>query len=72
MSEALGDLAHRHVGSSYSAREGGGVAPKADWEGAATGYGAVFGSLIFDVPDAPPLAACNGSVRRFPRTAHTV
>jgi len=59
MSEALGEFAHRHVGSSYSTREGGGLVSKADWEGAATGYGAVFGSLIFDVPDG----ATGGSVQ---------
>ena len=59
MSEPLGEFAHRHTGSSYSEREGGGVVSKANWEGVATGYGAVFGSLIFDVADG----ASGGSVQ---------
>ena len=58
MSEPLGDFAHRHMGTSYSAREGG-VVSESDWEGVATGYGAIFGSLIVDVPDG----ATGGSVQ---------
>ena len=59
MSEPLGEFAHRHVASTYAAREGGGVISTAHWEGLATGYGAVFGSLIFDVPDG----ATSGSIQ---------
>lgn len=59
MSEPMGEFAHRHMGTSYSAREGGGLVSHSDWEGVATGYGAVFGSLIFDVADG----ATGGSVQ---------
>ena len=58
MSEAVGEFAHRHVATSYSTREGG-VVSHTDWEGVATGYGTVFGSLIFDVADG----ATGGSVQ---------
>ena len=58
MSEALGEFANRHVGSSYATREGG-VVVNSSWEGTATGYGTVFGSLIFDVEDG----AKSGSVQ---------
>jgi hypothetical protein len=51
MSKPLGEFAHRHVGNSYSPRKGGGLVAETHWEGVATGYGTVFGSLIFDVPD---------------------
>ena len=51
MSESLGEFAHRHIGNSYTAREGGGLVVNSSWEGTATGYGTVFGSLIFDVED---------------------
>ena len=51
MSEPLGEFAHRHTGNSYTPREGGGLVVNSSWEGAATGYGTVFGSLIFDVED---------------------
>ena len=36
MSEPAGEFAHRHVATSYSAREGGGVVSHTDWEGVAT------------------------------------
>ena len=58
MSEAVGEFAHRHVATSYSTREGG-VVSHTDWEGVATGYGTVFGSLSFDVADG----ATGGSVQ---------
>jgi len=51
MSNSLGEFAHRHVGSSYSAREGGGLVSTTNWEGIATGYGTVFGTLIFQLPE---------------------
>lgn len=51
MSEALGEFAHRHLGNSYTAREGGGLVVNSSWEGTATGYGTVFGTLIFQVED---------------------
>jgi hypothetical protein len=59
MPKPLGEFAHRHTGSSYTARKGGGLVSETHWEGVATGYGAVFGSLIFDVPDG----ATSGSVQ---------
>jgi hypothetical protein len=51
MAKPLGEFAFRHTGSSYSPRPGGGVVSETHWEGGATGYGAVFGTLLFDVPD---------------------
>ncbi len=49
-----------------SAREGGGVVSQAHWEGVATGYGAVFGSLIFDVPDGATGSSVQWVGQAFP------
>lgn len=52
MAEALGEFSHRHVGNSFSLlAAGGGLSANSTWEGTATGFGTVFGSLIFEVAD---------------------
>ena len=51
MAEALGEFSHRHVGNSFSPLADGGLSVNSTWEGTATGFGNVFGSLIFEVAD---------------------
>ena len=60
------EFALRHVGNSYSARKGGGVVSETHWEGVATGYGAIFGSLICDVPDGATSGSAQWIGQGFP------
>ncbi len=52
MSESAGEFAHRHTGSSFSTDASGTVIATSNWEGEATGFGAVFGSLHVPLGDS--------------------
>lgn len=66
MADPVGEFAHRHIGNSYTARDGGGLVCTSNWEGVATGFGTVFGSLIFDVADGAAGGSCRWIGQSFP------
>lgn len=45
MAESLGEFSHKHTGTSFTKNSDGLVVASSHWEGAATGFGAVFGTL---------------------------
>ncbi len=50
MADPVGEFALRHTGSSYAKTPDGGLENNSNWEGTATGYGAVFGTLSVSRP----------------------
>ena len=51
MSEPTGEFAHRHTGSAYSKAADGTIVANSNWEGTATGFGAIFGTLSVPLPE---------------------
>ena len=50
MADPIGEFALRHTGSSYAKTADGGLENNSHWEGTATGFGAVFGTLSVSRP----------------------
>ena len=51
MSDPVGEFAHRHTGNSYSRNADGTIVASSNWEGTASGFGAVFGTLSVPLPE---------------------
>jgi len=51
MSSPVGEFAHRHSGSSYATAADGSIIATSNWEGTATGFGAVFGTLSVPITE---------------------
>ncbi len=67
MSDPAGEFSLKLGGITYARLEGGGVECTTNWEGDATGYGAVFGSLIFPLADGgAPGGTCTWVGQAFP------
>ena len=50
MSEQIGEFSLKHTGSTYAKAADGDLAQYANFEGTATGFGTVFGTLVFKNP----------------------
>ena len=50
MANPVGEFSLKHTGSIYRKTEDGGIATYVSWEGTATGYGQVFGTLQISSP----------------------
>ena len=45
MSDSIGEFSHKHTGSGYTKTAEGVIVGYSNWEGTATGFGTVFGTL---------------------------
>ena len=50
MSETGGEFSLKHTGTTYAKNSDGEIASYVSWEGTATGFGVVFGTLCFTNP----------------------
>ena len=50
MSDPIGEFSLKHTGTTYTKTADGNLASYANFNGNATGYGQVFGTLIIDTP----------------------
>ena len=75
MSDPVGEFSLKHTGSAYGKTEDGSIAAYANWEGTATGYGAVFGTLNVTTPLAEAGAtsgSCTWAGQGFPEDGTTL
>ena len=50
MADPVGEFSLKHTGSAYAKTENGELASYANWQGTATGYGTIFGTLSLSQP----------------------
>ena len=50
MADPIGEFSLKHTGSAYAKTENGELANTSNWQGTATGYGTVFGTLSLSQP----------------------
>ena len=60
MAEQIGEFSLKHAGNTYAKAEDGEIARFINFDGTATGFGAVFGTLCIKTPFSE-LAATSGS-----------
>ena len=61
MANPVGEFSLKHTGSIYRKTEDGGIATYVSWEGTATGFGQLFGTLQISSPLAEA-GATSGSI----------
>ena len=61
MADPIGEFSLKHTGSAYAKTENGELTNTSNWQGTATGYGSVFGTLSLSQPLAEA-GATSGSI----------
>ena len=72
---ASGEFSLKHTGSSFSKTADGGLSVSSHWQGEATGFGPVFGTLTAATPLADAGAtsgSCSWAAQAFPEDGSTV
>ena len=67
MADSIGEFELKHTGSSYLKNADGVVVTYVNYEGTATGYGTVHGTMSFPLPEAGATSGtCSWTAQGFP------
>jgi hypothetical protein len=67
LADAIGEFALKHVGSALTKNDDGVVVTYVNYEGTATGFGTVFGTLAFPLPEGGARSGtCSWAGQGFP------
>jgi len=67
MSESIGEFSLNHTGNVYAKNDDGLVTTYASYDGTATGFGSVMGTLAFPLPDSGANSgSCSWTGQGFP------
>ena len=67
MAESIGEFALNHLGNVYAKNDDGVVVAHANYEGTATGFGTVMGTMSFPLPESGATSGtCSWTGQGFP------
>ena len=67
MADPIGEFSLKHVGSAYAKNDAGIVTCYVNYEGEATGFGTVFGTMTFPLPEGGATSGtCTWTGQGFP------